>query len=63
MHDGTVEVTDGDINLNVLDGKVISYGDSVSWYPFQSYDSLCRPRVRVPAKWIGCLDPRPASLP
>ncbi|KAG8898323.1 Fungalysin/Thermolysin Extracellular metalloproteinase 5, partial [Tulasnella sp. 408] len=28
MHDGTVEVTDGDINLNVLDGKVISYGDS-----------------------------------
>lgn len=30
MHDGTVEVTDGDINLNVLDGKVISFGDSVS---------------------------------
>ncbi|KAG8904141.1 Fungalysin/Thermolysin Extracellular metalloproteinase 5 [Tulasnella sp. 417] len=28
MHDGSVEVTDGDINLNVLNGKVISYGDS-----------------------------------
>ncbi|KAG9018730.1 Fungalysin/Thermolysin Extracellular metalloproteinase 5 [Tulasnella sp. 427] len=28
MHDGTVEVTDGDINLNVRNGKVISYGDS-----------------------------------
>ncbi|KIO19789.1 hypothetical protein M407DRAFT_82347 [Tulasnella calospora MUT 4182] len=30
IHDGSVEVTDGDINLNVLNGKVISYGDSVS---------------------------------
>jgi extracellular elastinolytic metalloproteinase len=27
---GALEVSDGDINLNVLNGQVISYGDSVS---------------------------------
>lgn len=28
-HDGTIEVADGDINLNIRNGQVISYGDSV----------------------------------
>ena len=32
---GAREVSDGDINLNVLNGQIISYGDSVSvdYYP------------------------------
>ena len=28
--DGALEVADGDINLNILNGQVLSYGDSVS---------------------------------
>ena len=30
IFDGELEVSDGDINLSVLNGRVISYGDSVS---------------------------------
>ena len=30
VFDGELEVSDGDINLNVVNGQVISYGDSVS---------------------------------
>ena len=30
VFDGALDVSDGDINLNVLNGQVISYGDSVS---------------------------------
>lgn len=55
MHDGNVEVTDGDINLNVLNGKVISYGDSVSCFGFPRFITLCCRGTRVPSKWIGCL--------
>lgn len=30
-HNGTIEIVDGNISLNILDGEVISYGDSVRW--------------------------------
>jgi extracellular elastinolytic metalloproteinase len=30
VFDGALEISDGDINLNILNGQVLSYGDSVS---------------------------------
>ena len=38
-----IEVADGDFNVNVKDGRVISYGDSVSLFPpFSTYTCLTR---------------------
>lgn len=30
-HNGTIEIVDGNISLNILNGEVVSYGDSVRW--------------------------------
>lgn len=30
---GTIEIVDGNLSLNILNGEVISYGDSVRWRP------------------------------
>jgi extracellular elastinolytic metalloproteinase len=45
-----VEVADGDMNINIKDGKVISYGDSVS--AIQCLSTSCR-RLTFPAVLEG----------
>lgn len=69
VHDGAIEVADGDINVNIRDGSVISYGDSVSLlWPIRGYGlwdraiiGRFRPPFTVPLALVHCMIHFPRS--